>query len=69
MHAIFILLYLCCVCGVEICVCLIFVNSFHKNSLVQQSRMMKVDNWARDRQKAESRIMNLWSEAGKKYVV
>lgn len=36
MHAIFILLYLCCVCGVEICVCLIFVNSFHKNSLVAQ---------------------------------
>lgn len=32
---IFILLYLCCVCGMEICVCLlclIFVNSFYKNS-------------------------------------
>lgn len=45
---IFILLYLCCVCGIErmnVCLwCLIFVNSFYKNT---KHWMMKADNYTR----------------------
>lgn len=62
---IFILLYLCCVCGVEICVCLlclIFVNSFMKTHITTVD-----ESWQLYRGNKKSwRIMNLWT--GKKCV-